>query len=56
MWPERRATYEAAHPDVPRSKELQKIQKSHKKATVEVSSKTVGEIPNLKITFDAQPA
>ena len=31
-WPERRAAYEAAHPEAPRSKVLQKIQKSHKKA------------------------
>ena len=33
-WPERRAAYEAAHPEVPRSKELIKIQKSRKKAEV----------------------
>ena len=38
-WPERRATYEAAHPEAPRSKVLQKIQKSHKKATVQVDAK-----------------
>ena len=37
-WPERRAAYEAAHPEVPRSKELQKIQKSHKPATVEIEN------------------
>ncbi|MCR5454119.1 MAG: HigA family addiction module antidote protein [Bacteroidales bacterium] len=35
-WPERRAAYEAAHPEVPRSKVLLKIQKSHKKGTVKV--------------------
>jgi addiction module HigA family antidote len=39
-WPERRAAYEAAHPEAPRSKVLQKIQKSHKKATVKIDSKT----------------
>lgn len=38
-WPERRAAYEAAHPEAPRSKVLQKIQKSHKKATVKIDSK-----------------
>ena len=38
-WPERRAAYEAAHPEVPRSKVLQKIQKSHKKATVKIDGK-----------------
>lgn len=38
-WPERRAAYEAAHPDAPRSKELQKIQKSHQKASVKIDSK-----------------
>lgn len=38
-WPERRAAYEAAHPDVPRSKELQRIQKSHKKAIVKIDDK-----------------
>lgn len=38
-WPERRAAYEAAHPEAPRSKVLQKIQKSHKKATVQVDAK-----------------
>ena len=72
-WPERRAAYEAAHPEAPRSKELKKIQKSHKKATIKlddkndwqsvldsiiefVKGKGLGETPNLKITFDAQPA
>ena len=35
-WPERRAAYEAAHPEVPRSKELIKIQKSRKKATIQI--------------------
>lgn len=38
-WPERRAAYEAVHPEVPRSKELQRIQKSHQKATVNIENK-----------------